>query len=306
MALIDLQLQLPADRLEEWSDALLAAGALSVAIEDEDGDTQDEVAVYGEPGLPPASPGWQNNRVSVLVEDTIDPDRWLATIARELDCAAPAIRQRAIARKTRTGCGRPRPNLRRSRSVASPSCPPGMSRPTRRPASSASTPGVAFGTGTHPTTRLCLSWMEQYLAPGSSVLDYGCGSGILSICAALLGATQVAGRGHRPAGGGHRARQRPAQPVRTPSTLPRTLRARPITELRPGGSEHPCQPDRSARPRAGAPRARPAERSCCRASWSARSPDVIEAYRQRRSATAATRPWGQDEGWVAIAGTSAA
>jgi ribosomal protein L11 methyltransferase len=52
---------------------------------------------------------------------------------------------------------------------------------------------VAFGTGTHPTTRLCLAWLEQELAPGSRVMDYGCGSGVLSIAAARLGAARVAG-----------------------------------------------------------------------------------------------------------------
>jgi ribosomal protein L11 methyltransferase len=54
-------------------------------------------------------------------------------------------------------------------------------------------PGAAFGTGTHPTTRLCLAWIDENMVPGSSVLDYGCGSGILSICAARLGASDVLG-----------------------------------------------------------------------------------------------------------------
>jgi ribosomal protein L11 methyltransferase len=54
-------------------------------------------------------------------------------------------------------------------------------------------PGVAFGTGTHPTTRLCLAWLDENLKPGASVLDYGCGSGILAIAAGKLGATQIVG-----------------------------------------------------------------------------------------------------------------
>jgi ribosomal protein L11 methyltransferase len=54
-------------------------------------------------------------------------------------------------------------------------------------------PGSAFGTGSHPTTRLCLRWLAAQLAPGASVLDYGCGSGILAIAAARLGAGKVAG-----------------------------------------------------------------------------------------------------------------
>jgi ribosomal protein L11 methyltransferase len=54
-------------------------------------------------------------------------------------------------------------------------------------------PGLAFGTGSHATTRLCLQWLALHVAPGMSVLDYGCGSGILAIAAALLGASPVAG-----------------------------------------------------------------------------------------------------------------
>lgn len=54
-------------------------------------------------------------------------------------------------------------------------------------------PGLAFGTGSHPTTRLCLDWLDRYLVPGSSVIDYGCGSGILAIAAARLGAGRVVG-----------------------------------------------------------------------------------------------------------------
>jgi ribosomal protein L11 methyltransferase len=54
-------------------------------------------------------------------------------------------------------------------------------------------PGAAFGTGSHPTTRLCLQWLVENLAAGARVLDYGCGSGILSIAAARLGAGEVLG-----------------------------------------------------------------------------------------------------------------
>jgi ribosomal protein L11 methyltransferase len=52
-------------------------------------------------------------------------------------------------------------------------------------------PGLAFGTGSHPSTRLVLAWLERVLAPGAAVLDYGCGSGILAIAAAKLGAARV-------------------------------------------------------------------------------------------------------------------
>lgn len=54
-------------------------------------------------------------------------------------------------------------------------------------------PGLAFGTGTHETTRLCLELIEEYLTPGADLLDVGCGSGILSVAALLLGADSATG-----------------------------------------------------------------------------------------------------------------
>jgi len=53
-------------------------------------------------------------------------------------------------------------------------------------------PGLAFGTGTHPSTALCLEWLDGNLAGGEQVIDYGCGSGILAIAAARLGARDAA------------------------------------------------------------------------------------------------------------------
>jgi ribosomal protein L11 methyltransferase len=52
-------------------------------------------------------------------------------------------------------------------------------------------PGLAFGTGTHPSTALCLKWLDAHLTPGATVIDYGCGSGVLALAAAKLGARAV-------------------------------------------------------------------------------------------------------------------
>ncbi|MGC7322711.1 50S ribosomal protein L11 methyltransferase, partial [Mycobacteroides abscessus subsp. massiliense] len=54
-------------------------------------------------------------------------------------------------------------------------------------------PGIAFGTGTHETTRLCMEMLEEYIQPGCSMLDVGCGSGILSVAGLLLGAGSAIG-----------------------------------------------------------------------------------------------------------------
>jgi ribosomal protein L11 methyltransferase len=192
MPLMELQLRLPAELLDAWGDALLASGAASVAIEDSNSDTQDEVPLYGEPGLTPADPGWRNNRVSILIDAGIDAGALLDSIARELGCPAPAILHRQPVaeqdwvRQTQAQFG----PIRIGRIWIVPSWhePPDATACNIR-----IDPGVAFGTGTHPTTRLCLAWIGEHLPAGASVLDYGCGSGILSIGAALLGASDVAG-----------------------------------------------------------------------------------------------------------------
>jgi len=192
MPLMEFQLLLPADGLQAWSDALLEAGAASLAIEDGDCDSEDEIALYGEPGLAPADPGWRNNRVSILIDDGLDVAGLLESIARELRCATPPIVRREPVEE--------RDWVRQTQSQFAPISvgriwivPSWHEPPEPLACNVRIDPGAAFGTGAHPTTRLCLAWMDQHLRRGSSVLDFGCGSGILSICAALLGAGDVLG-----------------------------------------------------------------------------------------------------------------
>jgi len=192
MPLIEIQLLLPQEHLDAWSDAVLAAGALSVAIEDEDSATAREVAHYGEPDTPMTEPGWRNNRVSVLLEESADVADVLHRASRALGQSPPAILRRARI----DDCDW----VRQSQSQFDPIrvgrlwIVPSWHEPPEPDACNVRIdPGVAFGTGSHPTTRLCLAWLDQHLAVNSRILDYGCGSGILSICAALLGAAEVVG-----------------------------------------------------------------------------------------------------------------
>ena len=188
----EFQILLPADALDAWTDALLAAGALSVSVEDDDRDTPDESALYGEPGEEPPDPAWRNNRVSVLVDRDADIGDLLATAARDLDAAPPA----AIACKAVDDCDWVRQTQAQFAPIAVGRIwivPSWHTPPDPQAINIRIDPGAAFGTGAHPTTRLCLQWMERNPPTGLSVLDYGCGSGILSICAAALGAADVVG-----------------------------------------------------------------------------------------------------------------
>jgi ribosomal protein L11 methyltransferase len=195
MAMIEIQLMLPAEGLEAWGDALLAAGAVSVSIEDQDSSTEDEVAVYGEPGLTPPAAGWRNNRVSVLLDADLDAGALLATAAASLGVRAPPI----LSQQAVPDCDWVHQTQSQFAPVRIGSAgrvwivPSWHEPPDPQACNIRIDPGGAFGTGTHPTTRLCLAWIDANLVPGGSVLDYGCGSGILSICAARLGAAEVVG-----------------------------------------------------------------------------------------------------------------
>ncbi len=188
-----LEITLTADNnaAEALSDALLEHGALSVSIEDADAGSSDEQPLYGEPGFEPAGHAWARSRLRVLAE----PDGADAMIE-----AACATTQTAAAIETRV----PVADIDWVRKTQSQFGPTRISErlwivPTwHQPPDDGATvvrldPGIAFGTGTHPTTRLCLAWLDQSLSAGASVLDYGCGSGILAIAAAKLGAGAVLG-----------------------------------------------------------------------------------------------------------------
>jgi ribosomal protein L11 methyltransferase len=192
--MFELVLLAPVREVETLSDALDALDALSVSVEDADAHTPAEQALFGEPGMPPPKAGWERSRVVSL----------FASEARAREAAALLQAQDFF-----VGCAliavQPVPEqdwVRLTQSQFTPVeiTPSFWIVPTWHevPAQAVQLirldPGLAFGTGTHPTTRMCLRWLAGEGAaerPLGRVLDYGCGSGILAIGAAKFGASPV-------------------------------------------------------------------------------------------------------------------
>ena len=193
--MFELLLLAPQDKVELVSDALMdELDALSVSVEDADADTDAEHALFGEPGMPPPG-GWQRSMVKALFnEEAAALDA--ATLVLAQDWAEGVTLQSVVTvpdedwvRLTQSQFA-PVPITPQFWIVPSWHEPPAdVQRVIRLD------PGLAFGTGTHPTTRMCLRWIAGHAATHagtwSRVLDYGCGSGILAIGAALHGAQQV-------------------------------------------------------------------------------------------------------------------
>lgn len=194
--MFELQLLAPEASVEMASDALMdELDALSVSVEDADADTSAESALFGEPGMPAPRNGWQRSLLKALF-----PDEASATSAATLLLAqdwAEHIQLHAVRAVPEQDWVR----LTQSQFAPVPVTPDFWIVPSwhEPPAQAVRVirldPGLAFGTGTHPTTRMCLRWtaLNAPVKPGrwTRVLDYGCGSGILAIGAALHGATDI-------------------------------------------------------------------------------------------------------------------
>lgn len=187
-----LELKVDAVQALALCDALLEEGALSVDVADALAGTEAETPLYGEPGGGD-EPAFAANRLLALFE----ADAPLANIL-ERACARtgiapiPAFQASAVQEQdwVRITQNQFEPIRVAPRLWIVPSW---HDAPDPRAINIVLDPGLAFGTGSHPTTRLCLEWLEQHLVPGNCVIDYGCGSGILSIAAARLGARAVTG-----------------------------------------------------------------------------------------------------------------
>jgi ribosomal protein L11 methyltransferase len=193
---VELLLQAPEGAVERVSDALVdELDALSASVEDADADTDAEHALFGEPGMAAPAAGWQRSRVRALFADEVQATA-AATLLLAQDWAADVhvlgLQPVPVQDWVRLTQAQFAPVEIASGFWIVPSWhepPVGATRVIRLD------PGLAFGTGTHPTTRRCLRWTARHapaLAAGwHRVLDYGCGSGILAIGAALHGARGV-------------------------------------------------------------------------------------------------------------------
>lgn len=192
MPWLSLVVDSDAEHAEALSEALLELGALSVDLLDADADTPDEQAIFGEPGEPP--PGvWQHNCVSALFDSDTDVSAIL------LKAIANIGLEQLPEHRIETLADNDWVRLTQSQFEPIPISPRLWIVPTWHTPSDPSAinivldPGLAFGTGSHPTTRLCLRWLDTNMQGGESVLDYGCGSGILAIAALKLGAARAVG-----------------------------------------------------------------------------------------------------------------
>jgi len=190
MSLFELVLLAPVETVETLSDALDALDALSVSVEDADAQTPAEQALFGEPGMPPPKAGWERSRLVALFP-TEAAAREAAALLQAQDFFE-GCQQVAISPVPEQDWVR----LTQSQFTTVDITPEFWIVPTwhEPPAQARQVirldPGLAFGTGTHPTTRMCLRWIATGQALGR-VLDYGCGSGILAIGAAKFGALEI-------------------------------------------------------------------------------------------------------------------
>jgi ribosomal protein L11 methyltransferase len=194
MAYFELTLTAPQALVEPVSDALMdELGALSVSVEDADADTEVEHALFGEPGMPAPAPGWDRSTLKALFDTEASATEAMTLLLAQDWVQGLAVRSLQAVEEQDW--------VRLTQSQFAPVAitpsfwivpswhepPAGAERVIRLD------PGLAFGTGTHPTTRMCLRWIARHEATvkEARVLDYGCGSGILAIGAALHGARDI-------------------------------------------------------------------------------------------------------------------
>ena len=194
--MFELSLLCPEDRVETLSDACEALEALSVSVEDADAQTDAEQALFGEPGMPPPREGWLRSRITALFATRQAAEEALQLLQVQ-DFFGGCSVQGITALQEQDW-------VRLTQSQFEPVeitpdfwiVPTWHELPAAARRSIRLDPGLAFGTGTHPTTRMCLRWIARQGGEDGAqalgrVLDYGCGSGILAIGAAKFGAVEI-------------------------------------------------------------------------------------------------------------------
>ena len=209
MSLFELVLLAPVHEVEAISDALDALDAVSVSVEDADAHTPAEQALFGEPGMPPPKAGWERSRiVALFASEALALDAGKVLVAQDFFAGCRLVAIQTVPEQDWV-------RLTQSQFTPVEITPEFWIVPTwHEPPAQATKiirldPGLAFGTGTHPTTRMCLRWLAggTPFASGARdaavssadvgrrslgrVLDYGCGSGILAIGAAKFGAVDI-------------------------------------------------------------------------------------------------------------------
>ena len=297
MAWVSLVFDLDAPGADALSDELLACGALSVTSEDAAAGTADEKPIFDEPGEHRGA--WHRLRLRLLASDPETARAMLANACTKLGLPPPAnilvetVEETDWVRKTQAQF---EPQRISDRLWIVPTW---HEVPKPDAINIRLDPGLAFGTGSHPTTRLCLEWLEQTIRGGESVLDYGCGSGILAIAAMKLGAARALGLDIDPAAleaarANYRANSDEADAVLcefSDAALPITLRAdivvanilaNPLRLLAPALARH----------------TRPGGRLALAGILAAQADELAGIYRQWFDLDAVV----ECEGWVRIAG----
>lgn len=193
MSWIEIVVEVAREYAENLSDALMEVGALSVSVEDADEGTDAEKPLFGEPGMESNQKAWEHSRVVALLPVDTDHATLLSDACAQIGLEPlPAYSTRSVEDQDW---------VRLTQSQFEPIhigkniwvVPSWHAAPDANALVLELDPGLAFGTGSHPTTRLCMEWLEAHAPIGATVLDYGCGSGILAMVAEKLRASKVIG-----------------------------------------------------------------------------------------------------------------
>ncbi len=190
MSFKQIIINIDSQRAEQLSDIFFDLGALSVSIEDEYEGTELEQPIFNEPGMI-VEALWEHSKVVVLFDDLADVASLVSAAEIELDATFSYVQENVDDQDW----------VRLTQSQFEPIevtpnlyiVPSWHSIPNANATGIILDPGLAFGTGSHPTTFMCLRWIAENITPELEVLDYGCGSGILAITAKKVGAKLVDG-----------------------------------------------------------------------------------------------------------------